>query len=290
MDMNERDDIEVEYLEPETVEEEIFEHQRKSGVGFIPILGVGVAAAILGAVGGAFGAQYFAPKPDLSAVQTQIERAVADVKDMNEKEVAGLKKTVQTLRQQTIENMDNGSKDIETSNQLSELEARLSSLENTPAPTLPDISPETLSALQSAQADGFTWPDTDELETELSDVKAELALLKTEINELQTQSFKIDEVVTDQIVAQGLVIEEVSFPMDNLLAAVKTDNEEQGFLARTLNKHVKVKEADDPVILIEQISNAIDNNDMKTAITNFDKLPEDLRNIAQDWRNSVQVN
>lgn len=296
MAMNETDDIEVEYLEPDTVEEEVVEVKPKSGVGFIPVLGVGMVAAILGAVGGTFGAQYFTPKPDLSAVQAQIERAVADVKDANTKEIASLKNTVQTLRQQTSETTNQS----ELTEKIAAINRRLESLENAPEPTLSDISPETLNALQAAQADGFVWPDTDELETELSDVKAELALLKSNISSLEEKDAAIFDAllaVKDLVQLQNRpenvplkLTPNIEFPKMKMLAVVESETTNIGFLARALNKHVKVKDANDPTVLIEQISTAIENDDIKSAIAVFDKLPEDMRVIGQDWRNSVQIN
>ena len=54
---------------------------------------------------------------------------------------------------------------------LSGIEERLDTLEAAPAP---EIDPEALKALQSAQKDGFEWPDVSDLEDRLSALKEEV--------------------------------------------------------------------------------------------------------------------
>lgn len=284
--MNENDDIEVEYLEPEDVEEITPEPTRRKGLGLKTIMTFSAAAALLGAIGGAFGAQYFVPKPDLSAVQVQIDRAVASVKDENAKALSDLKTTVQTLRQQTIENMDAENVDA----MISGIESRITALENMPVPILPEIDAQTLTALQKAQEDGFNWPDISELETQLSDMEAEIALLRSELEAAQAQPFAMNADTTKSIVQNGLLpIDPPEFPLSTLMSAVEEKMENKGFLARTFSKHVQLREPDDPIVLIEAAGKAAKAGDLSSAIKAFDQLPEDIRKLGQDWRNAAET-
>lgn len=282
----ETDDIEVEYLEPETVEEDTTPKTTKSGLGLIPVLMISAVAALLGAIGGAFGAQYLIPKTDYAPVQSQIDRAIADVKDENRKEIAALKSTLETLRLQTADSLDQSSFEA----QLSVIEERVLALENTPAPSLPDVSPETLKALQKAQAEGFVWPDTSDLELDVTDLKADIALLKLDIEALEAQPFALSPNITEQVVQSGLLPSEpLEFPLKALLAAAQSEPTEQGFLARALNKHIKVKDADGPVALIEKAADEYAKGDLRSAIITFDKLPDDIQKAGQDWRDAVKT-
>ncbi len=284
--MNETDDIDIEYLEPEAVEEEMVEPHHKSGVGFIPVLGIGLVAAILGAVGGAFGAQHLMPKPDFSSVETQIERAIADVKDENAKDMAALKKTIQTLRQQTSESAEIENFDT----QFSDIEMRLTNLEKAPVSGMADINPETLEVLQNVQQDGFEWLDTSKLELQITDLKAEIALLKTEVTALEAQPFSLSDAVTEEIADAGLLPSEpLVFPREALLAAVQEEPAKQGFLARTFSKHIKVQEVDGPAVMIEKAAEAYAKGDLRSAVIIFDDLPEDVQKVGQDWREAVQT-
>ncbi len=284
--MNENDDIEVEYLEPEDVEEITPEPTRRKGLGLKTIMTFSAAAALLGAIGGAFGAQYFVPKPDLSAVQVQIDRAVASVKDENAKALSDLKTTVQTLRQQTIENMDAENVDA----MISGIESRITALENMPVPILPEIDAQTLTVFQKAQEDGFNWPDISELETQLSDMEAEIALLRSELEAAQAQPFAMNADTTKSIVQNGLLpIDPPEFPLSTLMSAVEEKMENKGFLARTFSKHVQLREPDDPIVLIEAAGKAAKAGDLSSAIKAFDQLPEDIRKLGQDWRNAAET-
>lgn len=297
------DAIEVEEVEIEDAEassglEEDGGKPRK-GLGVLPVLGLFLLSTGLGAFGGAYGAQHFVKTPSEADIQRQLDLAVAEVKDESSTSISALKNELSRLRQdqatlQKTEGVDAAQlNDVE-----SRLQERLETLENRPEPVLPDINADTLQALKQAEEDGFTWPDTSGVEARLTELETALIMSNETITKLQAE---IDDLkqsrdilpirveATDGGKGKGLS-EAPAFPKAALLAAIEKENGEKGFLAKALNKHIQVREPDDPIVLIETIEKALSRGDLNSAIKTFESLPQNLRNVGQDWRNSLSVN
>ncbi len=214
---------------------------------------------------------------------------------------------------------------------LSDVEARLAALERAPRP---DINPEALTALKSAQDDGFEWPDVSDLEariaalesetqareTRATEVKASeseakgetdvpagirerLTALENNFEDLKTSSSGALEAV-ERLSAVEVrlkafenrpppepVVERVSilaFPKDALIeAADKT--QEGNILEKTLSRHIRVKDANDPLTLIEGIEKDLSAGALTSALEKFERLPAPVKAAGQAWSESVRA-
>jgi hypothetical protein len=303
------DAIEVEEVEIEDAEadsdllsdsglEEKGDKPRK-GLGVLPVLGLFLLSTGLGAVGGAYGAQHFVKTPNKADIQRQLDLAVAEVKDESSTSISALKNEVSRLRQDQASLQNIEGVDVTQLNDLeSRLQERLETLENRPEPVLPDINADTLQALKQAEEDGFAWPDTSGLEARLAELETALIVsnetitkLEAEIDDLK-QSRDILPMRVEATDGDGgeILTQSPAFPKAALLAAIEKENGDKGFLAKALNKHIQVREPDDPIVLIETIETALSRGDLNSAIKTFESLPQNLRNVGQDWRNSLSVN
>jgi hypothetical protein len=291
-------------LEPENdVETEEFSFEEtdppKTGLGLLPVLGLTLLAAILGAiggaVGGAYGTQYVTPPADVNALRAEFQKEMSQVKSQLNSEtqnaVNALRTELNGLKTQTSRT-DVGD-DLQPA--LTALNKRVQALEAAPDSKLTDIDPKTINALKSAQKDGFKWPETDAMESDVADLKSTSTDLKSQIEalnvELKTLETKFDSLSSvpanissdaDLTKFDGPV-----FPKQALLQAAKTKADSQGLLARTLHKHVHIDRPDSPKNLINKIETAYGKGDVYTAIKTFDRLPSDIRIAGQDWRDAA---
>lgn len=207
---------------------------------------------------------------------------------------------------------------------LSGLESRLDELEAAPRP---EIDPEALTALQSAHADGFEWPDTSGLEDRLAalEATAKTSAAPTELSSEIMERIEALEagVQTNSEIASedSLSAEEVSifserfdllesrlaalenrpvrapriervavlaFPKDAMIEAAE-EAVEGGLLKKALSKHVRVKDEDDPITLIESIEADIEQGRLEAAAETFNRLPDPVRAAGQAWYDSVKA-
>lgn len=264
----------------------------KKGIGIFPVLGLSLLAALLGAVGGAYGTHYLFPPANIENVRAELRQDVAQMNAEAQTATNDIRQELSKLETRISQvNSESDFQSVTTN-----IEERLQTLENRPAPSLPDIDPDTLNALKAAQNDGFNWPETDKieeqiaalisktetLETQISSLEAEIDSLETDLNAREARS------VTTQAEIEAAEPIGPEFPKQALLDAAKTRAESQGFLSRTLNKHVSVDNPDSPVNLIEKIQTAYEKGDIYTAIKTFDRLPSDIRMAGQDWRDAAE--
>jgi hypothetical protein len=279
----------------------------------------GVIASLFGAAGGGYGVYEGVkrlgpqtasqPAIDMSPLESQIE----DLKARIAKAETSAKNAVN----QPAPEM----KPVD----LSPLEARLKILESAP---VPDIDPEALKALQSAQSDGFEWPDTsalterlavlettletspepaeippdllerlDALETRLQSTGAgeglETAASEEEMSILSERLNLIESrlagLETQPIAAPRIErIALLPFPKAEMIAAVE-DSVEGGILKRALSKHIRVKDEGDPLTLIDEIEADITGDRLEDAVKKYDRLPAPVRAVGQGWYNSVKA-
>ncbi|CAM3819852.1 hypothetical protein [Litorimonas haliclonae] len=264
----------------------------RRGLGLIPVLGLSLVAALLGAVGGAYGTHYLFPPANMEDLRASVQQDVSRIQAETQAAVEDLRQMVASLEGQ----VSDASSDTNIEETLNAINERLQTLENAPEPNLPEIAPETLSALKAAQRDGFNWPETDAVENDVLDLtskteslEAQIDRLKAQINSLQTELNaqasrpQVPQTETETVTPAG-----PEFPKQALLNAAKLRVDSQGFLSRTLNKHVSVDSPDSPKSLIEKIDTAYDKGDIYTAIKTFDHLPSDIRSAGQDWRDAAE--
>ena len=274
----------------------------------------GLLASLIGAIGGGAGIyaalKAVSPKPvatqpvDLSPLEANYKRLSDRVKtaEFKLKEVAN--RPAPALAQE-FEPTD-----------LSDVERRLQALENAPRP---EIDPAALAALQSAQKDGFEWPDASNLETRIESLESQadaavqaevpaefldrLTALENNIESLQNASRKTAgvggtisdlEARLDRLEnrpAPTPVVKRVSilaFPKDQLietLEATKSGN----IIEKTLSRHIRVKDANDPLTLIEGIETDLSGGDLTAAIEKFKRLPAPVQSAGQAWYESVKA-
>lgn len=267
----------------------------------------GFLAGLFGASAGGYaayeGLQRFAPKPvpsaevDLSSVESRLEAFGARISEA-----------------------ENGLLDVKIPEQepvdLSGLETRLAELEAAPRP---EIDPAALSALQDAQADGFEWPDQSAVESRIAaletsvealpetnvppDLLERLSALEAELEALQqiesadslneTQLSELNSRISalENQPAPEPVIERVSilaFPKAQLIQAVE-DNQTGGIVEKTLSRHVRVKNPNDPLTLIDGIETDLSEGRLTDAAKKFERLPAPVRSAGQAWYESVKA-
>jgi len=272
----------------------------------------GFLAGLIGAAGGGFGAytalKKFSPTP---IVPTQIDLAPveASLKGLNDR-LSAAETDLQTLSKRSA--LDTEPVD------LSGLEGRVSALENAPSP---EINPDALTALQAAQKDGFEWPDTAALEDRIRDLEAKtkapvdapipqslmerLALLEAELetfhNAEPMTAPQLDEDMVSDIQARLTALENrppptprverisiLAFPKAQLVTAVEA-NMEGGMIQKTLSRHIRVKDANDPLTLIEGIEEDLNEGRLTAAAEKFERLPMPVRRAGQAWYESVKA-
>jgi len=202
-------------------------------------------------------------------------------------------------------------KDVETTSRqstptdLTSIEARLSALE---AATPTEFSPETVSALKAAQADDFDWPDMSDLEARLAALEAgstedvpDLSRLETrlsavEANVKKTRPATIPKALIARIEAlekrpafapKTEIVSLLPLPKEAMLNAIE-DAQEGGIFKRTLSKHVRVKEDDDPRTLIAGIEDDIAAGRLDLAANKYERLPAPVQEIGQAWYENIK--
>jgi Skp family chaperone for outer membrane proteins len=270
--------------------------QDRKGLGLIPVLGLSLLAALLGAVGGAiggaYGTHYLFPPTSADDLRAAVQQDVGQLKTKTQAEINDIRQELSDLETR----LSQTSSETEIQSFITGIEERLQRLENAPAPSLPDIDPDSLNALKAAQNDGFNWPETNKIDSQIANLNSKTEALEAQIVSLNAQieslegeleardaQSKIVQPETDDIKSIG-----PEFPKQALLNAARNRAESQGFLSRTLNKHVSVDSPDSPKNLIEKIEIAYEKDDIYTAIKTFDRLPSEIRSAGQDWRDAAE--
>ena len=280
---------------PDFVHEEEVVQDRK-GLGLIPVLGLSLLAALLGAVGGAiggaYGTHYLFPPTNADELRAAVQQDVGQLETKTQAKIDDIRQELSGLETR----LSQASSETDIQSFITGIEERLQTLENAPAPSLPGIDPETLSALKAAQIDGFNWPETNEIDSQIANLNSKTEALEAQIVGLNAQIESLEGELEAREAQPKIVQPETDtaksigpeFPKQALLNAAKNRAESQGFLSRTLNKHVSVDSPDSPKNLIEKIETAYEKGDIYTAIKTFDRLPSDVRSAGQDWRDAAE--
>ena len=211
-------------------------------LGLLPILGLFLLAAALGAIGGAYGTHYLFPPASVEDLRADVQKDVAQIDAKTQTDMDGIRQEMTKLKK--ISSRANSDADFKRA--LNAIDQRLEAVESLPSPNLPEISPETIAALKAAQADGFDWPETDSINTQISELTSKTEALESQIKGLNGQIGSLEAVLKTQAARPEMrpagIVKPRSpdFPKQALLNAANTRSESQGFLSRTLNKHVSV--------------------------------------------------
>lgn len=272
----------------------------------------GLIASVIGAAGGGYGVyaglKHFAPEP---AAQAQVDLSPLEAKLVSLSD--RLNAAENSL--EAVKSRPDATPAAEPID-LSAIEARLEALESAPSP---EIDADALAALQSAQEDGFEWPDVSALEarlaeletTSLSAAEAELpkdlterlSALETNFENLQSgpaEADLIEDVLSsldtrlealENRPAPQPVVERVSilaFPKNRMIEAIEA-NQTGGLIEKTLSRHIRVKDENDPLTLIEGIEADMSEGRLAAATEKFDRLPSPVRAAGQAWYDSVKA-
>ena len=311
IDDNQSGSAEDDILEDKTLEDEVENYldnnMETKRLGLKGTLLAGLLAGLFG-LGGAAAGVYFGLKtqkaPNIQTVTKDVEAFKAELLDAQTAQL----KSIET-RLLKLETNFKAVSDIQAEPaaipDLSPLEDRLARLE---AASDIEISPETLSALTQAQADGFDWPDVSTLEARLDALETselqqapDLGIIETRLKALETRKPSVEtatipktllsriSVLEDQanVNAQAAQFSQIEFPKELLLDAAKNTSG-GNVLQRALSKHVRVKDDDDPVTLIEGIEADISAGQYNQALVKFESLPKDVQAIGKSWYEVVQ--
>lgn len=288
----------------------------------------GFLAGLIGAIGGAYGAyaglKKYAPAP-VAQVETDLSPIEAKLQRLTDR-VSAAETEVEALASRPVVEADPV---MAAPVDLTGLEDRLTALETAPSP---EVDPEALKALQAAQADGFEWPETDQIEAVLSQLDERLSAIEADVNaggtevskdealsqeerdlaneetraalqdlsqrvgSLETGPDKLQDIVTRLEALENRplptpVVERVSilaFPKAQMIEAVEA-NMEGGVIKKTLSRHIRVKDTDDPLTLIDGIESDLSEGRLADAADKFERLPAPVRAKGQAWYESVKA-
>ena len=237
-------------------DEELAKPSRPIG---LKTLGVGIiVATLLGAGGGAMLSKALQkPTVNISALTTTLESLKAENKTLKA-QVARLQRDIKTLPKPAI--ID-----------LSSIETRLGTLEGAKPQV---IDQDLLARLEALNEEGSKALD-------LSDIIARLEALETR---------PVPRAPVSTLSVQSLRRVPEPFPEAAILAAIKASEPSDGWLKRSLKKHISVQSDDNPLYLVELITQNIKDRNIEAALAAFDKLPAEAKATGQDWRESAAQN
>jgi len=256
------DETDIDILPPEESHSEVSEGTIKppKRFGLVALLGVAFLSSAFGSsIIWVFSQFKKVPTPDLTPLQTQIEAVNSEAQAL-----AAENKTLKA--QLTRLQRDIKSRSNSPSIDLAPLEARLKKLEQA-APEA--IDSDLVARLEALQDNGSEALD-------LSDILERLDTLENR---------PVPIAVTR--VATSMPTLEMSFPSEAVLAVLEKP---EGWLKKSLKKHISVQSDDNPQYLVELINKNIEVGDLEAALAAFDKLPAEAKAAAQDWRDSVERN
>ena len=264
--MNENTDVEI--LPPEALEPEIefLEATPRKRFGLAGILATAFLASALGA-----GAMY------LVAEFLKTPAPTVNLVPLTER-VDALNTENKTLKAQlTRLQRDMKASPKPLAVDLSGIETRLERLE---AAKPQALDPDLIARLEALKEGGSEALD-------LSDILARIEALETRPVERVAVPIETPNVAA---VPTAQTTSIIPFPKAKILAAIDKADRSQGWLKRSLKKHISVQSEDNPRYLVELAGQNIEAGNLDAAIAAFDKLPAEAKAVATEWRNSVESN
>jgi hypothetical protein len=157
---------------------------------------------------------------------------------------------------------------------LSDVESRLGRLEAAAEPQA--LDPDLIARLEALKEGGSEALD-------LSDI---LARLET----LEARPVLAAAAPLETAVIEPQAIANIPFPEAKILAALNKAEASQGWLKKSLNKHISVQSEDNPRFLVELVTKNIEAENFDAAIAAFDKLPAEAKAVAIEWRKNIESN
>jgi len=275
--MSETSEIEVASDEVMDVED-----KPKRSVGFKTLGIAALLAIILGAAGSAFISKTTAKSaPSLAPIHAKLEILTSENKALKD-EIAKLQRRIKAIPKPA-------------SVDLSNIEFRLKGLETVKPQTIDTDLVERLEALKSEGSEALDLSDitrrldsletigvSDETRELIQDLYERVAEWEIRLEDARTRSTQTAAIPAIKMPST------IDFPKASILAALEAGEPSAGWLQKTLKKHISVQSENNPHYLVELIEADIENSDMSAAITKFDKLPDEAKLAAQDWRSSLE--
>ena len=224
----------------------------------LPVL---FGAALLALITGA-GAMYGAakslqkPLPDMVPLTARIESLTSENKTLKA-QVTRLQRDVKAIPKPA-------------SVDVSAIENRLERLEKSEPQA---IDPDLIARLEVLKAEGGSEA------LDLSDILARLEALEARPIAPRPAAAASPQSTID-----------IPFPSAEVLAALDKAEASQGWLKKSLKKHISVQSDDNPRFLLESVVQNIEAGNKDAAIAAFDKLPAGAKAVASEWRQSVESN
>jgi hypothetical protein len=80
----------------------------------------------------------------------------------------------------------------------------------------------------------------------------------------------------------------LAFPKTQMISAVEA-NMDGGMIKKSLSRHIRVKDVDDPLTLIDGIETDLSEGRLGAATEKFERLPSPVRSAGQAWYESVKA-
>lgn len=267
-------------------------------VGYKTLGFAALFAAILGSLGGGAISKLTAtPAKNIEPLKTQIETVVTENKSLKA-QLLRLEREIKKKRPETQAN-------------LSEFDQRQKALEDAERqeekPSVPSIDPELLARLEALQKEGSPAIDLSEFNQRLDKAETKIStfpkydedalIAKVKSNLLADATFgknkmrdvkpeSDDNLPVDDINTPAQPLPE--FPAQAILSALDETQTSGNWLKKTINKRITVQSDDNPRYLVELIQLDLNEKNYSGAVVKFDKLPEEAKVAAQDWRQSIE--
>ncbi len=281
----------------------------------------GLLAGLIGAGGGAYGV-YAGLKAQAPDVVPDVALDVTALTAPLTAKIEGLEKRLTAA--ESAAKAAGGRPILKTKPvDLSTIKSRLNALE-TASPL--EIDPSAITALQAAQADGFEWPDVSTLETRVAEMETVVSSLPEDMTSdrlpmlLSEMADRLEALEADVLAVKNADpvaavdpqnmkalkarlsalenravaaprierIAVLAFPKKALLDAVDA-NAKGSFVKKALSRHVRVKDDDNPLTLIEAIEVDISKGRLEAAANKFERLPPPVKTAGQAWYESVKA-
>ncbi len=290
----------------EHIEQQIEQHQDEApdvtpsarrGVGLVTVLGLSLLAGLGGAAGGWALTHYVYPPKmqvtDIAPLSLRVERAEAQLKTQLSK-----------LKILQAAPTSAGTSDIEAL--LRPIAERLSALEASPQPEVQpnfdisrDIYPDNSSNVSREMIGQIEVEIGGQIEAQIDVLRARITKLEADMPNALNQAAR-NIAATPQTVTQAITktitqsIRLPEFPRAAMLAAMTAprDTAQQGWLGRTLKKHISVRNPDDVAranTTLDEIQALIKAADYTAAFGLIETLPSQVRSVAKPWTDAVRT-
>lgn len=249
-------------------------------------------------------AQMTALETRVSSAETKINRvanrpaATSTPVDLSplEKRISDVEASTQTeIAPETLAALKAASEDGFQWPDVSALEDRLSALETQTEPAsniTPDMMLAMADRIDALEAMDRTAPATEsstDMMTRLDALENRpvMAPMPEIPEDIMTRIEALENRPAVQTKTETEIVPLLAFPKKAMMKAVE-DTAEGGFMSRTLSKHIRVRDEDDPRTLIDGISNDLSEGRLDLAMNKYERLPSPVRAAGQAWYDSIK--